>query len=379
MAKSNLFDAAALRAFEASYDTSNEDAALQSRGEFLKAFPVQRLPNLTIDDYVIGFGTPTFCASVEVRTKAWAVIQGATAMKFGIYFGRTKSDPRDTYRFAKNKFGDTKESAFNAVKNALVALVREGGKASLDFKEIDANPLSQMFKAKILSLYFPEHFLNVCSKDHLKLLAGELGIPERPFVSEYQHLLLQPKWANPITRGWSNPKFIRFLYATYIRVEHTQSEELRKPRARGHGKVNFEEMQAMRDAIGKASEKYALAWEQDRLRGAGMADLVSGIRDRRDKPGFGYDFQSFSEPGRERFIEVKSVGKSNGDGGYRFFLSENEHVVSKSADQSDDYFFYLVLFDKSAKPTSLRAVKGKDLYKVAEISPSSYIVRFNLQ
>jgi len=30
-----------------------------------------------------------------------------------------------------------------------------------DFSALDENPLSQMFKAKILSLYFPERFLNV--------------------------------------------------------------------------------------------------------------------------------------------------------------------------------------------------------------------------
>jgi hypothetical protein len=32
-----------------------------------------------------------------------------------------------------------------------------------------------MFKAKILSLYFPNRFLAVCSKEALEVLAGETG------------------------------------------------------------------------------------------------------------------------------------------------------------------------------------------------------------
>ena len=39
----------------------------------------------------------------------------------------------------------------------------------------DANRLSQMFNAKILSLYFPNRFLAVCSKEALEVLAGETG------------------------------------------------------------------------------------------------------------------------------------------------------------------------------------------------------------
>ena len=52
-------------------------------------------------------------------TKAWANIQGATSFKFGIYFGRTKSDPKRKYRFTE-KFGSTEAQAFAAVKSALL-------------------------------------------------------------------------------------------------------------------------------------------------------------------------------------------------------------------------------------------------------------------
>lgn len=82
-----------LRDFEKTYDHDREARALQSRGEFLAEFPIERLNRLKRDNYVIGLQKPTFCDRVEVRTRSWAVIQGSTAIKFGIYFGKKKVSP----------------------------------------------------------------------------------------------------------------------------------------------------------------------------------------------------------------------------------------------------------------------------------------------
>jgi hypothetical protein len=79
-----------LCAFAINFDTAYEDAAVCSRGEFLQAYPLARLKDITLDEYVIGKGTASFCAWVEPKTKEWAIIQGATASKFGIYYGKIK-------------------------------------------------------------------------------------------------------------------------------------------------------------------------------------------------------------------------------------------------------------------------------------------------
>jgi hypothetical protein len=64
------------------------------------------------------------------------------------------------------------------VKAALLDLVALGATDHPDFAAIGANPLSQMFKAKILSLYFPERFLAVCSSEHLEMLGEIMDFPE---------------------------------------------------------------------------------------------------------------------------------------------------------------------------------------------------------
>ncbi len=367
-----------LHTFAQNFDTAYEDKAVTTRGQFLRSYPLSQLKNITLDEYVIGKGTASFCACVEAKTKAWANMQGATANKFGIYFGKTKSDPTMQYRFTQ-KFGKTKNEAFDGVKEALLNLVKAG--KSKSFSEIDENPLSQMFKAKILSLYFPELYLNICSSEHLEQIALEMGISEQQFVSEYQHLLVEKKLTNKITKEWSNPKFMSFLYAKFIRgdLNTSLSAKVKKPRKKTRRRVNFEDIAANRDAIGKASEEFAIEWEKNRLIGLGYQELAAKIEDRRNIPSYGYDYLSFSAPGQERYIEVKSVGRDRKEECFRFYLSENELSVSNSDESSKDYYFYLVLYGKDGKPCDLLARHAKEFYSSSEISPCAYVVRFDLE
>lgn len=369
------FDDGALARFEAQYNSSHEDSALRARGQFIQKFPLDSLANLSVDEYVIGHRKPSFCYFVKPGTKDWANIMGATSFKFGIYFGRTKSDPVHKYRFA-GRFGTNEKEAFESVKEAVLDLVRMGADEQPDFAAIDANPLSQMFKAKILSLYFPERFLPVCSAEHLDMLGSSLGFPEDLPHSQYQNLLHTAKKRHAKTRAWSEPRFMAFVYRVYIRGEGLIGSPIAKPSARKHRRVDFEEMQKQRSELGRAAEDFALEWEKDRLRGARLERLIARIEDRRDRPGYGYDFMSFSSEEFHRFIEVKSVAKLKD--GHRFFLSDNEHHTSSSTEHSGSYFFYLVFFD-TGKPVELLAILAGQLYPKVEMLPASYEVRFDRQ
>ena len=364
--------------FAKTFDTAYEDKALSARGQFLYSYPLKQLKDITLDEYVIGRGTASFCACVEAKTKAWANMQGATAYKFGIYFGKTKSDPITKYRFTK-KFGETKSEVFNKVKEALLNLIQAG--KSKDFRRIDENPLSQMFKAKILSLYFPETYLNICSSEHLKKISLGIGIQKQQFVSEYQHLLVEKKLTNKITKDWSNPKFMLFLYAKFIRGNLNTKNlfTIEKPLKKSRRRVNFEDITANRNMIGELSEEFAIEWERNRLIGLGYEELTEKIEDRRDKPSYGYDYLSFNSPGHERYIEVKSAGRDKKEKCFRIYLSENERSVSNSNECSKDYYFYLVLYGKNGKPFDILVRNAKEFYTSSEIFPCAYVVRFELE
>lgn len=373
-----VLDNTELTNFSKTFDQGYEDEAVSSRGEFIKAYPKDRLKDLTIEEYVIGHGTPTYCARVEAKSKAWANIQGATANKFGIYFGKTKSDPKKKYRFTQ-KFGSTKSTAFSAVKTALLSLIEDG--ETSNFAAIENNPLSQMLKAKILSLYFPETYLNVCSSEHLSQISTELGLPEDLPSSKYQTLLLGLKSDNEIAKDWSNPKFMSFLYGRFINqdLETSITTKLIKPKVKLKRKVNFGDLQAAWDAIGKLSEDFAISWERNRLSGLGFEGLASKIVDRRDIPSYGYDFLSFSSPKTKRYIEVKSLGRDRNAECYRFYLSENEHSISKSIEHREEYYFYLVRYGRDGKPADVIAKRASDLYNNSELSACAYVVRTEFQ
>ena len=364
--------AALIEAHSRQFDSSFEASAAQQRGVFLQAFPLGRLKHLTIDDYVIGKGLASFCAYLEPRTNLWANILGATAFKFGIYFGRTKSDPSRRYRFVESKFGQTKEEAFLTVMAALLRLVKDG--PALKFEEIDRNPLSPMFKAKILSLYFPDLYLNVCSKEHITELADQLDLAEG-WISERQHLLLQAKLQNSKTKNWSNPKFMTFLYNTFLRSSNPT--HLKGDRKRPPPKVNIDEILERRKKIGKISEQYALKWEKERLRGLGYHALVKQIADHRDRPGYGYDFSSHTAPGIKRYIEVKTAGRNWDGDGVRFFLSVNEHRTSNKPDTHDHYYFYLVFY-QDKEPVKVEEWPAAELYDACDLGPDGFVVALSV-
>ncbi|MBI0275776.1 DUF3883 domain-containing protein [Hafnia alvei] len=370
--KSSLFNREDINKFESKYNRTKEDAAEQSRGEFISKFPIETLSSMKINDYVIGRQQPTFCTYVEVKTKPWAAIQGATAIKFGIYYGVTENDKNKKYHIAKNKFGKSVDEAFKNIKKTLKELIELGSAKKLNFKAIDKNLFSQMFKAKILSLYFPNAFINICSKEHLQKIGMYLNLPDNLYCSQYQNEILKIKKSDPYTKGWSNHKFMSFLYMKYIKNEFDSKNILITPEEIDYDEVDFDDIQSQRDLIGKKAETFAYNWEIQRLQGKGGKMPV--VIDQTKKPKFGYDFLSKSH--KRRLIEVKAVKRLKADD-YRFFLSENELSVSK--EEVDDYYFYLVFFDKNTEPYDLRAFAAKELYRNSTISPASYKVHIKIK
>ena len=225
-----------------------------------------------------------------------------------------------------------------------------------------------------------KQYINICSEEHIAQLAVEIGLKKGLPISEYQHLFLKYKSANPLTANWSNPKFMSFLYMKYIResLYTDTSSILSKPLKDSDREVDFDELQKVRNDLGKISEDFALDWEKNRLRGLGREDLANKIKDKTKKPANGYDFLSFEADGSSRQIEVKSLGisKGLGKGDYRFFLSENEKKVSLN--NSESYYFYMVQFGKDMQPVDIHVKKADELYEIAELSPAAFKVMFSI-
>ncbi len=282
---------------------------------------------------------------MEAGSKAWANIQGATSRKFGIYFVRSKKDPTRKYRFV-NRFGTTKENAFIAVKTALLNLVAQGAKDPPDYKAIDANRLSQMFKAKILSLYYPNRFLAVCCSEHLEILGTALGFKDGLPSSQYQNLLLRAKWNNLTTRKWSAPKFMAYLYKVYMPMDLT-SETNREISETISTTIEKSAGYQSNPRIRRAIEDYAMHWAYERLKEKGLAPVDK----HKTKP---YDFLC-TAANADLYVEVKGT---QGDGRC-ISLTPNEVKHAKEHKNSALFIVYGVDVKGEKMP---KVSGGKELF-----------------
>ena len=362
-------DSKLIKIFESDYNSDWENEAEAQRGAFLRRFPLDKLNNLTLERYVIGSKShDTFCYWIEPGTYKWARIVGSNSFKFGVYYGKTKSDVRKRYRYTKGFAQDLplvgyQTQAFKNIHQSLLKVLEDA--EALNFSAIDANPLSQMIKAKVISLYFPDKFINLCSKDILQDLGQELELDINSH-SQIQHELAKLQLSNAKTKNWTRLKFMAFLYRQVLGIVPKVS----KSRARQNldVTVDFDKLQAIWKKYGKMSENFALEFEKDRLLSCKLNHLTNSIVDYTKKPRYGYDFRSFSSEQVYRCIEVKTLTNN------RFYLSANEFEKSKLSENFEEYYFYLVTYVKKI-PAEVKVIKASSVYNSSKLLAQNYLIK----
>jgi hypothetical protein len=359
-----------IRAFERLYDGAWEQweaEAYRQREEFVQRYPSTRLPSIKMDDYVIGLVPHRgYCYWAESKTKKWASIQGGTAQKFGIYFGKWGDGSRRKYRF-KSWYGNERTPAgqvFREVKKHLLDLIAQGRQT--DFDAIDENPLPQVFKAKLLSLYFPKQYINICSERALKHYAKVFSLESESCAAIQHQLLLQRK---AVPSDWSTWKFTRFLFHSFPFRGVTETVEPKRRVKRGKPSTrepDFDAIQRELRKIGRKSEKFALAFEKDRLRGIEPPWQVKNVS---RMPAYGYDLESNVNGRLERRIEVKTA-RSKAAEGFRFFVTAHELNTSRRG--STNYWFYFVEW-QDTKPAKVHPVSATEFHKLRCLAPASFV------
>ncbi len=358
------------------------------RQAFVKDYSIERIANLLLDEYVIGKGADnrSFCYRIERELDQLGRILGATASKFGVYYGKTKSNKTMQYRFASH-WGETVDQAFIAVKKSITDLLNTPNNLEI----LKDNSLSPMFKGKILFLYYPEQFLNIYSKNHLSHFAAHLNlitVSEKELDVQKALMDYRASWQELACQ--SPFLFSSLLYDTFdyppkeeqgqipllstavsgasIQTETTQHAPLNRTN------LEYEELQRNRKIIGDRGEEIVLELEKKRLTDAGKPEFVNMIKHISEKDDSqGFDILSFEENGTERQIEVKATSMDRFYNG--FFLSANELEKSKTF---SNYYLYLVSFALSDKPVLL-IIKNPEYSNQNDftLSPTIYNVKIN--
>ena len=382
----------------------------QLRNAFVKYYSNDRINSMPIDYYSIGNDLPkkgyNFCYTIERQLDGLGRIIGATSFKFGVYYGRTKSDSEYKYRFTK-KFGNNITEAYDNVKSEILNLLEAGRNENIE--EIVDNKLSPMFKGKILCTYFPERYLNVFSDEHLEYFLVQLNIDTHDLVWSDAVIkregLINFKNSDEVMKNWSTDLFSYFLYNVYpgrppkgnsdsknpledyknpdfpidptpewidMSIESPKKVGVdRKPRKEKEN-PDYEKEARKLKKLGDRGEKLVLDMERRRLDELGLTQLSKKVS-KAKYDYLGYDVKSFEENGDERYIEVKAtrskVGAAN------FFLSVNEF---QKAQELKNYFVYVVFDILSDNPKIWKIGNPfNPENKKVKMTPISYRVEIN--
>lgn len=374
------------------------------RKKFVADYPIQKLKFLSKEEYVIGKQDhSTFCYRIENELNEWGNIHGSTAKKFGLYFGTLGNDQESKYRIGKKSFGVETDEAFKNIISSIVDLI--DNKDNLN--SLKKNLISPMFKGKILSVYFPDKFLNIFAATHLDYFINVLGLTNfSRHELDKQNLLLDYKNSDPIMKNWSVYEYSKFLYTSFkspnndlddkklpellkklkekdfppiekIKAEYVDltTEEFSSTSKRGKpGTIDYIERGKRNKKIGDRGEQIVLQAEKKFLRDNKRYDLANKVDPvYRKNDSAGFDILSYDLDEKEKLIEVKTtlgkVGKSS------LYVSANE--LEKSMDK-ENYYFYIVYEADSLSPKIWR-VKSENLLNDQYIKKEPILFRFSLK
>jgi hypothetical protein len=374
------------------------------RKKFTSDYSVSKLLTLKKEDYAIGQGKSTFCNRIENELNEWGNIHGSPATKFGIYFGKLGVDKTKKYRIGRNEYGDDVDLAFQKIIYSIIMLIDKKD----DIQVIKNIPISPMFKGKILSVYYPDNFLNIFSAKHLNFFIDNLCI-ENTSRSELdkQALLLNYKNSDQIMKEWNAYEFSRFLYKSFGSPNDEVKEEklpeglkafkeadfppietvkfdyidlttdelpTRKNKKEHKGyKIDYVMRSKKLKRIGNRGEQIVLKAEKHYLvknKKSNLAKIVNHTAEKDDSAG--YDIRSYNLDGTERLIEVKSTTHKIGSNNIYLSANELEVAISKS-----NYYFYIVYEADSTRPKIWR-IKGTDLLNDKNIVKEPVMYRLTI-
>ena len=351
------------------------------RREFVMKFSPMRIQTMSIDDFVIGLGRKdTFCYMLERNLKGLGNITGQPSSKFGVWFS-----PKDNSYKYEGRLGKNYKEAFTNVKKYMLELLVAG--LQEDYEAIITNPISALFKGKILSTYYPEKYLNIFSRAHLDYYLNALNLDTAKLLKSNvlykRQALVNFKNSDKDMKDWSIYEFAYFLWAHYPKAPMGDGEAAVKSKEETiafpsideddiefvNPKISFgasssshsssssatpspdyEKESRKYKILGDRGEYIVMMAEKKRLIkelsiSTTKADkLIRWVAKESDK--YGYDILSVSKDMRKRYIEVKATQRKVGD--MDFYYTENELETAKK--YGKDYYIYVVYDIQSTNP-----------------------------
>lgn len=191
--------------------------------DFLEEFPIERLENLSLEEYTNLEKSNSFCYWLETRTENLGSIWGAFSDKFGIY--RCRNERKGGKKFISDgvyawhkSYGNNAQEAFEQVRKKILQVAICAKNA--EFEKIDdIDLLWPLYKWKIAFLYSNQKLLPMYQEKGLKWIAKKQGLEVSPKtkISQIQAFLMSKKGDSDV-----------FSYAKSLWDEWLGSDEYKK-------------------------------------------------------------------------------------------------------------------------------------------------------
>lgn len=210
-----------------------EEKNIALREKFLQEYPLERIKNLTIDEYVLGTKNYKDCLSYKLEfgefKSAGPGIGGSTAAKFGIYVNSNHE-----YVHGRDVISDI-NSFWPQFISQLYSFLKDYDEVEEQFKTVEKYPLLKgmsMVLTKLLFIYYPTKFLNICSKKNLELLMNCFGYKyDKNMQAEELSFILNKNIRKDVSVvNDNNPQYVGASLWKFIKdiVEETENENEEK-------------------------------------------------------------------------------------------------------------------------------------------------------
>jgi len=211
------------------YSISQEylDSKEKGRLDFVTKFPIDRISELSLDEYVLGTDKESFCYWLEFKKIEDTVILfgigGGNASKFGLYKSKYATYQIGFGEKKKTLNGEELEDYFSSIKNTIILAIKYVSENRIsEIKKMNI-PFGNMILQKILSIYYPNKFITIGSSNILIDLAKFINLQNIELNStnliEINYECKKVIDAIPEFEKWSYEKIGTFIW-TYFDGEN---------------------------------------------------------------------------------------------------------------------------------------------------------------
>jgi len=340
----------------------------KEREGFVKRFTRKKILSMTLDEYVVGKESKTsFCYQIERTLYGLGSITGQPASKFGIWY----SPQENKYKYDE-RFGKNVKEAFSRIRESIVELLENG--ENHDYESIISNPLNSLIKGKILSVYFPDDYLNIFSLKHINHYLVSLDLDTKELMDSNvvykRKALVDFKNRDKDMKKWSIDIFALFLWSHYPKEPLDPKDIAVTPKDKEIvfptiNSISFIEQELSTDYKSKEPKTYSTTASPDYEKEAKKYKMVGDRGEyvviqaeisrlvkelsisenkakklikwvSRESDTYGYDILSVNKDMSPRYIEVKATQGKPGDAD--FYYTQNELETAKK--QGENNYIY---------------------------------------